>query len=395
LKIVLGVDAIFPPLTGIGRYALELARRLPAVEDVDQVCYYSLGRWVQGVDELVGTPEAQSIRRRLAVHVRGWASRQRWLVLLVYSRLMPLLSKHRLAGMQDALFHSPNYFLPPFPGPAVSTVHDLSFIRYPETHPKARVAYIERELPRSLRRASFLITSSRATRDEVISFFNWPADRIASIPLGTNKRFTPRTAAETEKAIAGFGLRHGAYSLCVSTIEPRKKIDRLLEAYSRLPENLRARFPLVIAGGSGWLSGSIHERLTKAENAGWARYLGYVDESELPILYAGARMFCFPSIYEGFGLPVLEAMASGVPVVTSDKSSLPEVAGGAALLVDPEDIDAFTFQLDRALSDDQWRNAAIAVGLENAHNMTWESCARKTVEVYRRAARIDPGFWHG
>jgi glycosyltransferase involved in cell wall biosynthesis len=136
-----------------------------------------------------------------------------------------------------------------------------------------------------------------------------------------------------------YGLSHGSYSLCVTTIEPRKRIDSLLAAYARLPEKLRVVYPLILVGGKGWRSEHLHQAIDAAANAGWLHYLGFVPEDDLPALYAGARLFVYPSSYEGFGLPVIEAMASGVPVVTSNRSCLPEIASGAAKLVDPDDVE--------------------------------------------------------
>ena len=388
LNVVLAVDAVFPPLTGIGRYALELAHRLPNTGAIQSVRYYSFGRWLDGVDQLLIEPQSPVSRQQLTANLRVWAARQPWLVLLVYARLMPMLSRLRLSGIDDAVYHSPNYFVPDFPGATVATIHDLSYLRYPETHPKARVAYIEYELPRSLRRADFLITSSESTRQEVIQTFSWPEDRIAVVPLGVADRYRPQASPQVEAVLTHYGLTYAGYCLCVSTLEPRKKIDRLLAAYSRLPSSLRQQWPLVIVGGRGWLSDKLHADILDAQVAGWVRYLGYVHEADLPALYAGARAFCFPSIYEGFGLPVLEAMASGVPVLTSNASCLPEVANGAALLVEPDDIGAFSDHLQRLLTDDEWRSAAIERGLGNASGLTWDNCARNTASIYRRAAQL-------
>jgi alpha-1,3-rhamnosyl/mannosyltransferase len=134
------------------------------------------------------------------------------------------------------------------------------------------------------------------------------------------------------------------------------------------------------------LSDSVHETIARARQAGWLKYLGFVDEATLPLLYAGARAFAYPSIYEGFGLPVLEAMASGVPVLTSDKSCLPEVGGTASLLIDPDDTTAFRDGLERLLDDETWRQPAIARGLARAGELTWEACVERTIAVYRQLA---------
>jgi alpha-1,3-rhamnosyl/mannosyltransferase len=188
---------------------------------------------------------------------------------------------------------------------------------------------------------------------------------------------------ETNQVLQQYALEHGNYSLCVSTIEPRKKIDALLDAYSCLPHDLRRRYPLVLIGSVGWKCEALHQRIERCCAEGWVNYFGYVPEADLPVLYAGARLFVYPSNYEGFGLPVLEAMASGVPVVTSDCSSLPEVAGGAALLVDPDEVDSLADCVQRGLTDEEWRLSASSHGLNVASRFTWDRCVEETVQVYR------------
>ncbi len=387
MKIIFGVDAIFPPLTGVGRYAWELARRLRYHPEISGPRFFSHRRWVDDLDALVAPVGATnaSMVRRLAVGLRPRLAQRKFFVR-AYCLTMPLISRPKLKGFADYLYHSPNFLLPPVAGPAVITVHDLSIYRYGELHPPSRRLLFDLQFGKSLQQASHLITDSEAVRREVIEMFNWAPDRVTAIPLGVDPIFHPRAPADLSAALAAHGLSAGGYTLCVSTVEPRKKIDRLLQAYGALPENLRKQYPLVLAGGRGWLSSGIHDEIMRAEQAGWLKYLGFVDESTLPLLYAGARAFAYPSIYEGFGLPVLEAMASGVPVLTSDQSCLPEVGGAASLLIDPDDIDAFRDGLARLLSDETWRQPAINCGLARAAELSWEACVERTVAIYRQLA---------
>ncbi|MFC7206844.1 glycosyltransferase family 4 protein [Comamonas endophytica] len=163
--------------------------------------------------------------------------------------------------------------------------------------------------------------------------------------------------------------------------------DRQPAAGLRMPAGRGARaIPLVLVGGTGWLSDDLHATIERLAAQGWLRYLGFVPEADLPALYAGAQAFVYPSIYEGFGLPVLEAMASGVPVVTSIFTSLPEVTQGAARLVDPDDIDALALGIHTALCDEAWRATACETGLEKARNFTWSRCVEQTIDVYRQVA---------
>jgi len=366
IRLILSVDAISPPLTGIGRYAWELASRLKHHSSIDSLEFYLNGRWIADPAGLLHSPvHAESKGRRKGITAPRWYKEWR-----------------RARAFRGRLFHSPNYFLPASVELAVATVHDLSAMKYRDTLPIARRQQFDRELSSTLKRASHLITPSEAVRTEVIEYFAWPSDRITAVPNGVAPSFRPQAGEMMDSILAGYGLNTGGYALCVSTLEPRKKIDALLSAYEKLPKALLLRYPLVLVGHKGWLSEVLHDFIGKAQADGWMRYLGFVPESDLPALYAGARAFFYPSLYEGFGLPVLEAMASGVPVLTSNRSSLPEVSGGAALLINPEDGDALLDGIERALLDDDWRLGARSRGLEVASHLTWENCIEQTLSVY-------------
>ncbi len=357
MRLILAVDAIFPPLAGIGRYAFELATRLPALAQIGQVRYLGLFGWVpvprttgaQAVaPALMASSSTANLRRRMAA--------QPWAV-----------------SLYDAFSES------------WRTVHDLSIYRFPETHPAARRRLFDLAFERSLKRADAVITVSEAIRQELLATFAVAPDRVTAIHHGVDAAFRPRNAQDVQPVLSRHGLQAGGYTLSVATLEPRKKLDRLIDAYSRLPDALRRHYPLVLAGSAGWLNDRIREAIDRGRAEGWLRYLGYVPQDDLPRLYAGARALALISVYEGFGLPVLEAMASGIPVLTSNLSSLPEVAGGAALLVDPDDVPAVGDQLQRLLTDEPWRAGAIAAGLQRARQFTWESCVQRTVEVYASA----------
>lgn len=381
MNVVLAVDAINPSLTGIGRYTWELATRLPALlASEDQLRYMARHRWVNDIAALrVAAPVRQAVRRSL---VRSQ------LAAAVYAVLWPIVMRYRLGSVRNAIYHGTNFYVPPGTEQAIATFHDLSIYRHPECHPAARVAFMRRALPKTLKRSDFIITVSEFTRREVIDYFSWPADKIKAIPLGVDSAFKPHSAAQTHAVLQALNLQHDGYVLCTATIEPRKNISRLLEAYALLPAARRTRWPLVLAGGDGWNDGALQAQIHQAQAAGWLRRAGYVDESALPALMAGARCFAFPSIYEGFGLPVLEAMASGVPVVTADIASLPEVAGDCALLIDPYDINALHAALDRALHDDSWRQQAIARGIQRAAGFSWDRTAAETAAVYQHVATL-------
>lgn len=374
IKLIFATDAIFYPLTGIGRYAYELARRLPNQAKIAQVKYFSSLR----LSTVIPKPPTRSTVNRT---LRSLALRNR-LVVQAYCSLMPALQWGKLRPFSDHLYHSPNYFLPPFPGRCVATFHDLSFVRWPQYHPPERIRFMAKEIPLSLKRADLILTDSRFMAQEIQAYFGLSADRVIAIPLAAGPEFRPRPESEVAPVLAALGLCFGGYALYVGTIEPRKNLDTLLAAFSGLPPALQRAYPLVLAGDRGWQSEALHLRLAQAQRQGWARYLEYVPPEVLPALYAGARVFAYPSRYEGFGLPVLEAMACGVPVVCSNAASLPEVAGEAALLSDPEDTDGLRQNLQRALEDEAWRKQVIQIGLDRARLFSWERTAAETVQAY-------------
>lgn len=383
MDVILSVDAIRSPITGIGRYALELAQRLPQHPLIGRTRFFWFGRWLDAdaLAQMAAPAAAAAATARTDLRSRLAGNP---LAVRAYQALSQPLYGWRLRHESAALFHSPSYVLPPFPGRTVATLHDLSHVIYPQFHPAARVGYMNRALPDTLKRADFLITDAQSVRQEVIAHFGWPAERIAAIPLGVSADFRPRPALQLQSVLHRYGLQPGGYTLYVGTLEPRKNLLRLLQAYETLTPALRQRWPLVLAGSRGWHSQAIHAHLGKAVAAGWARYLDYVAQDELPLLYAGARLFAYPSLYEGFGLPPLEAMASGVPVVTSNVSSLPEVVGAAALQVDPGDVAALAAALQRGLEDDTWRASATELGLQRAAALSWRACVDKTIAVYQQ-----------
>lgn len=380
MKIIISIDPIRFPLTGIGRYTYELIRHLKQHDAIADLAYFS-GRRI--VDELP-TKNQTSV----GVGDAGFSTLKRWVqrnpvASEAYRQLLPFIQRHALKDYADYLYHGPNFYLPATPGLKVATFHDLSPFTWAHCHPPERVRFMQKEIGRTLKTADALITDSEHTRKELAEYFSWPIERIHTVPLASSPEFFPREAHEVQQVLAKYGLKPGQYSLYVGTIEPRKNLIALLDAYSRLPINLRQRWPLILAGYKGWQSDAIHARIHQSEREGWARYLGFTPAEHLPLLYSGARLFVFPSHYEGFGLPVLEAMSSGVPVVCSNSSSLPEVVGDVALMTAPDDVAGFTALLRRGLEDDNWRSQASALGIDRAALFSWAGCAQATTDVYR------------
>lgn len=375
LKVILSIDSVKYPLTGIGHYTCELANQLIRQADIERVQFMRGARLVDSLPEISSVPNTMNgVRSRLL------KSR---LAVSLYQLTVPRMKARALRGFEDHVFHGPNFYLPSFNGSSLATLHDLSPFLWSECHPPERVRYMRSEIELSLRRASMLITDSEFTRQEVSAYFSWPIEKIRAVPLASGGVFFPRSPESLQGVLQRYALVDGGYSLFLGTIEPRKNLQVLLDAYESLPASLRKRWPLILAGYSGWHSEAIFSRIEEGMRSGWVRYLGYLSPDDLPFLMAGARLFIFPSLYEGFGLPVLEAMASGTPVVCSNSSSLPEVAGDAALMFDAADVKTLGQLIVKGLEDDGWRASARELGIARAAKFSWSRCARETIDVYR------------
>jgi alpha-1,3-rhamnosyl/mannosyltransferase len=239
-------------------------------------------------------------------------------------------------------------------------------------------------LPKAIDRAHAILVDSDFIRNEVLTTFGVDTERVRTAHLGVAPRFRPHDAGQTAADLRRFGLVHGHYILTVGTLEPRKNLRHMLESYALLPEPLRERFPLVIAGARGWRSSGLVTQIRRI-NDRHVRFLGHVDRTALPHLYAGAALFAFPSLYEGFGLPPLEAMASGTPVVVSNRASLPEVVGDAGATMDSYDPVQAAGVMRELLEDPARRATMSKRGLARAARFTWQACAATTYSVYRDA----------
>ena len=346
-------------MSGIGRYTWELCKGLKKAEGI-AVRYFGRGRLL---DDPSGLLRGEAVPSRNSVR-RWWDNR----------------------AIRSSIVHGPNYFLPANVESGIITVHDLSVFRFPETHPAERILAFEREFLKSLSRAGHVITDTQTIRKELIETFDIAPDMVSTVPLGVDPTFKPRPAPVVANILETLGLKPGKYGLCVSTLEPRKKITELLAAWRALPKSVRDRYPLVLCGGAGWRNDELQTEVANGVAEKWLRHLGFVDETLLPDIYAGAALFIYPSIYEGFGLPPVEAMASGVPVMVSHHSCLPEVCGDAARYFDPDDAAAFATAIETNLLDSDWRAETVERGLVRARQFSWERCVAETVDVYQKLA---------
>ncbi len=368
---------------GIGRYARELITALIALESNHEYIIFAA---TGGLDDDRWKRESEKLR---SVRSRGRCSDVRFRTLPLSDDWMARLW-HRLrlpvpveafTGPLD-VFYSPDFVLPPTRRTTrtLLTVHDLSYLHHPEHFVPKLVRYLEQSVSRSVVRADWVLADSEATRSDLIAHLGTPAGKVQVLYSGVDPRFSEgKEPEESERLRARYGLTAGSYVLSVGTIQPRKNYVRLIQAFAQLQTHNFADRQLVLAGGRGWLYEDI---FAEAERHGdRVRILGFVDEADLPALYRNAALFAFPSLYEGFGLPVLEAMACGTPVVCSNVSSLPEVAGDAALLVDPLDTGSIAEAMARVLQDVGLQRDMIARGRSQAARFTWKKAARQLLDT--------------
>jgi alpha-1,3-rhamnosyl/mannosyltransferase len=286
-----------------------------------------------------------------------------------------------LAAETD-IFHACKLLNPPRRAKLTATVHDLTCWLMPETHSPANVAADHRIAEHIFKCADALIAASQATRDDAVRILNLQPEKICVIYHGIAESFF-----HPAKADPAFRTRYRLvkpYLLFVGTIEPRKNVALLLEAYEGLPASLREEFDLVLAGPAGWSQDEMLARLRRP--APGVRYLGYVSEEHLPGLFASATAFVYPSLYEGFGFPVAQAMAAGTAVITSGISSLPEITGDAAWLVDPRSVTELRTAMQDALTSPARRSRLVELGRAKARRFTWVECARKSLHFFEHVA---------
>ena len=395
MKIAIDGIPLLTPKTGIGTYTHELAAGLSGLPQRPTVSIVYGVHWLRRLRQLAKRSAEPAATGAAATTAIGDAYRIRWLPQPLKDAAKTLIVRGELALRRPDLLHATNYVSqhlagPRFDGPTVLTVHDLSFVRYPQTHPAERVQWLETHLQSSIDAAAAIITDSRFTQRELADLMAVDPAKMVSIALGVGAAFHPREAVDIQPTLDRFGLSHKGYLLSVGTIEPRKNITTLVAAFSRLPATLQDRWPLAVVGLKGWKSGATARILDRLKRLGRLRQLGYVPHDRLPSVYAGAGLFAYPSLYEGFGLPPLEAMACGVPVVASNRSSLPEVVGDAGLLVDPEDETALTGALEQLMIDGRLRDRLSQRGRRRAARFTWSACARATYDIYDRVLRGGP-----
>jgi alpha-1,3-rhamnosyl/mannosyltransferase len=369
--------------TGVGLYTAGLVRALRRTPGVEVERFPP--RWMMNLAAVARRARSLSASAPLDPSSGGGPSwRHRLMGLLRRGGDALLLGRFRAACARSRpdLYHEPNFIPLPCDLPTVATVHDLSPLLHPEWHPADRAALYERRFRDGLRQCTHVLADSECVRREIIAALGLPPERVTRAHLGLRPQMRPLPAEEVSRRLRQLGLP-SRYLLSLGTIEPRKNVLLLLRAYCALPPEVRSHWPLLLVGPWGWNAADVADYLNREARHRGVTHLGYVDDKDLPVLYNGARALCFPSWYEGFGLPPLEMLACGGAVLASTAAAVAETAGRAAHLTDPGDLDGWRDALLRAATDDDWWHDLRRGAVEAARPFTWEACARTTLGVYR------------
>lgn len=376
-RIVINTTQLLSPRMGVGNYAYRMATKAPAIDTENDYRYYC--RTIsKKLPTFEGNPEVVMVKNGLKrIPLARWISK----------KILEIVSSKSKETFDL-------YFEPAFiplssikSKKVVVTVFDFSFYLYPEFHPADRVENFRKNFWGNIGRADVIITASNYIKEEAVRYLNVENERVKVVPLGIDHRvFRPLAKNKLLALEAAKGLRD-KFILAVGSVEPRKNLVNLINAYKSLSPDMRKEYKLVMVGDRGWQNEEIREAMDSLGND--LRWLGYVTDDELAGLYNSASLFVYPSYYEGFGLPPVEAMACGCPVVVSNASSLPEICGDAAVYVDPKSSFSISEGITKVLNDSDLRESLSAKGPVWAAQFDWETTAKEHVRIFNETLGVN------
>lgn len=374
MKIALNVGILHAPKTGIGQYVTNLFYELSKKQNLE---FHLFG----GFNWSKSLPNAS---------IKGYSSITNSIKRFIPNAydLRRFIFQWRFSSgvkkIKPDLYHEPSLWPFTFDGPKVMTIHDLTHLHFPETQPKDRLKEISKRIESGIESSAKIITDSEFIKNDIINHYNVDSSKISTVHLGVSDDFKPKSKSEwiSNSNI----LEYKKYILCIGTLEPRKNLILALRGYLDLPKSIQKQYPLVFIGGMGWNSKEQNDFLNLSYQSENVHFSGYIDDDKIKHLISGAKMILYTSLYEGFGLPILEAMASGVPCILTKNASLPEVGGDAALYID-DDIKSCSNSILNYIEDEIIYNTKIELGLKRVKLFTWENCANKTLRVYEEVLK--------
>jgi glycosyltransferase involved in cell wall biosynthesis len=376
IEVILNDRVLFRPLTGVGHYARQLLNALRN-EHASVSVYPCLSSVLSRPEPGAASSAGALTGRRLSLAERGGL--RSWLRPVLQAAYGTVF---RWKARQHQLYHEPNHVPIRCDLPTVTTIHDLSVLVHPEWHPADRVRWYEKGFEAGRQQTCRFIAASEFTRREMASRLGISAELIDVTYQAPRPGLRPRDEEAVRQVLSALGLPE-RFFLFVGTLEPRKNVDGLLEAFATLPAELRRQHPLVLAGAQGWRSAPLSEKLSALGLHNDTLPIDYVGDETLACLYTACTALVWPSFYEGFGLPPLEAMACGCPVIVSNAASLPEVVGDAGVLLDPRETAAWGDSMRRMAEDSEWREERKQLGPPRAARFSWKRCAEQTIACYR------------
>ncbi|MEX1375896.1 MAG: glycosyltransferase family 1 protein [Eubacteriales bacterium] len=378
-KIYIDTQPIFKKRTGIVCYTynniLETLKAAPEDIDIYGVVYDFLGR-------LNAESELRKIGFKSSISKKNIPPR---LYKLIWEYIKIRFDNHFKDG---DIYHFYNYVIPPIgkDKKVIINVYDMVYKKFPETMKNSNLYLLERDLGRSINRADHIITISESSKKDIQQYFDVDDEKISVILPGIDLEFFSQGKnidSKTENAIKGKYNLPEKYLLYLGTIEPRKNIKTIFDAYAALPKKIKEEYMLVIAGDRGWKSAKAVEYPKKLGIEKHIKYIGYVSEEDKPLIYGMAEVFLFPSLYEGFGMPVSEALACGTPVITSDNSALPEAGGEGASYIQCMDYGAMAAEIERYIEDADYKEKKLSLGMQHLQRLSWRDNGIKSIEIYK------------
>jgi len=389
----IGIDCSNVPgnRAGVGEYTYHLVHALSRIDRVNSYMLYPFFYYVIKPDfKEADLPATANFRVMDCLPAcPGYLKR-------IFHLTVKSLFKESMLGPVD-IVHSTTFCAPRFKDAKkrlIVTIYDLTVITHPECHQRLNIMHCKKGIEDAVKYADAIIAISEHTKKDLIDIAGAPEELVTVTPLAANPDLMPVTDKSTLDNLRRKYKLPADYILFLGSLEPRKNVTTLIKAYARLPEGYKKKHHLVIAGAKGWLNSPVHDTIKKLGLLDKTNFPGYVDRSDLSALYSMADCFVYPSLYEGFGLPVLEAMACGTPVITSNTSSMPEVAGEAALLINPLDEGELTAGLEKILGSKPLREEMRRQGFIQGKKFSWERCAAETLKVYKKVyknpKRVNP-----